>query len=972
MPYTQYDAWIAADVWKDLPQEFVRHAEKADKPATFTIGNLAKFDAQGNPTDSGLSKDDVESLFFTQYYSEVNVKSASEFTTNILYTLTSNAMERTATVKPFCNTGVATNDNSSLVGRVVIPPFVDGRGRPYINDDGTRYKVVGVSVASPLAGANTNLTAIVAPNTVTTLRGYAFKSCSALTSVSFPAVTNIGDGAFYGCTALAAVSFPDAISIGTGVFDGCTSLASVSLPNATNIGEGAFGSCTSLTSVSLPAVESVWAAAFDHCTSLASVSLPNATGIGEGAFYYCTALVSIDFGDTPRQSVPALDIDAFFSVPTTCKIIVPDGQYDAWTAETLPDESSNPWYYLVTAGYRFLRHSEWDYVRRYELDPLLFAQYYPDGSVKSSAEFTQDIKYTLTSNATERTAKVKPFCNTGTSTNNNSILSGRVVIPPFVDGLGRPYINDDGARYMVVGVGSGTDSNNSNENLTAVIAPSTVTNIEDKAFHRCTKLTSVSAQAATSIGSGAFNTCSSLVSVSLPAAESIVSWAFVNCTSLKSISLSAATSIGDNAFRNCTSLKSVSLPAATSIKGNAFNSCYLLVSVSLPVAVNIKGSAFNGCYLLASVSLPAATSIEGYAFVGCTSLESIDFGATLSSVPTLGSNAFSSVPTSCKIIVPDAQYDAWTTANLWKDLVTAGYKFLKHSEWEYARKVDVSTLAYNKADVTRAGAPQFGTNDFWTCWDGTVLRCDADRTGDFGSYVQAVWVGTNTASSIWRYQYPTETMLKYSCEKATGDYEWTCDVQYSLGTYAGEYVTYAVDVGGVTQYVYPEVLSESPSGGVATNIDFGVSYPEDGVELHLPIIRKADATVVYSDQLADVAKVAGRAVRTPDYNNTNNHFYASASDATSALAGFGNVGTNTWTTTRSGIGYLRMASAQSNGPTVRLYVNEVDDAHRLFVWCSPNRDIVVPVFLRAGDSLKLHVDGSQPLSYVQFSMFYTD
>jgi hypothetical protein len=54
VPYTQYDAWIAADGWKDLPQEFVRHAEKADKPATFTTGNLAKFDANGNPTDSQI------------------------------------------------------------------------------------------------------------------------------------------------------------------------------------------------------------------------------------------------------------------------------------------------------------------------------------------------------------------------------------------------------------------------------------------------------------------------------------------------------------------------------------------------------------------------------------------------------------------------------------------------------------------------------------------------------------------------------------------------------------------------------------------------------------------------------------------------------------------------------------------------------------------------------------------------------
>ena len=54
VPYTQYDAWKAASGWSALQQEFVRHAEKADKPATFTAGNLAALDANGNPTDSTI------------------------------------------------------------------------------------------------------------------------------------------------------------------------------------------------------------------------------------------------------------------------------------------------------------------------------------------------------------------------------------------------------------------------------------------------------------------------------------------------------------------------------------------------------------------------------------------------------------------------------------------------------------------------------------------------------------------------------------------------------------------------------------------------------------------------------------------------------------------------------------------------------------------------------------------------------
>jgi hypothetical protein len=244
------------------------------------------------------------------------------------------------------------------------------------------------------------------------------------------------------------------------------------------------------------------------------------------------------------------------------------------------------------------------------LDPLLFAQYYPEGNVKSAAEFTSDIKYDAP-NTTARTITVKPFCYTGYAPDDNSNLSGHVVIPPFVDAQGNPYISDNGTRYKVVGVSFGSP-HGSNTNLTVIVVPTTVTSIEE-----------------------------------------------------------------NNAFFRCTSLTSISLPAATSI----------------------GLSAFYNCSSLTSVSLPAATTIGDTAFVGCSSLVSVDFGDTpRSSVPTLGSNVFNGVPTSCKIIVPDEQYDAWTAASGWSDLVQAGYKFLRHSEWEYARKCELAVRAGDGLD----------------------------------------------------------------------------------------------------------------------------------------------------------------------------------------------------------------------------------------------------------------------------------
>ena len=245
-----------------------------------------------------------------------------------------------------------------------------------------------------------------------------------------------------------------------------------------------------------------------------------------------------------------------------------------------------------------------------DVDPMLFAQYYPDGSVKSASEFRDDIRYNF--DTTNHTATVKPFCNTGTATNDNSSLVGRVVIPPFVDVQGNGYISDDNTRYKVVGVSgySNMAPVYSNENLTGIVTPNTVTRIGERALEYCSALTSVSLPGATTIGSDAF----------------------VLCTSL------------------------------------------------------------------ASVSLPGATTIGGHVFEGCTSLASVDFGDTpRPSVPSLGIESFSGgVPTTCKLIVPDAQYDAWTAETLpdespnpWYTLVTEGYEFLRHSEWEYARRYEV-------------------------------------------------------------------------------------------------------------------------------------------------------------------------------------------------------------------------------------------------------------------------------------------
>ena len=237
----------------------------------------------GQAADAKVTGDALEPLLFAQYYPDGSVKRAAEFTQGIKYDAP-DTTNRTITVKPFCDTGDSENDNSGLVGRVVIPPFVDAQGNPYISDDGTRFKVVGVSdrVSEQPPVDGYVLTAVIAPNTVTTIGAGAFSGCAALASISFPAVTGIGNNAFI------------------------------------------------------------------FCDTLSSVSLPAAESIGSLAFSRCHSLTLVDFGDTPRTSVPSLGYHAFYGVPTSCKIIVPYMQYDAWIAadgwKDLPQE--------------FVRHAE--------------------------------------------------------------------------------------------------------------------------------------------------------------------------------------------------------------------------------------------------------------------------------------------------------------------------------------------------------------------------------------------------------------------------------------------------------------------------------------------------------------------------------------------------------------------------------------------------------------------------------------
>ena len=87
-----------------------------------------------------------------------------------------------------------------------------------------------------------------------------------------------------------------------------------------------------------------------------------------------------------------------------------------------------------------------------------------------------------------------------------------------------------------------------------------VTSIEDRAFHKCSDLISVTIPSSvTSIGECAFCACSGLTSVTIPnSVTSIGSWAFSECSGLTSITIgSGVETIYTKAFASCPELTDV-------------------------------------------------------------------------------------------------------------------------------------------------------------------------------------------------------------------------------------------------------------------------------------------------------------------------------------------------------------------------------------------------------------------------------
>ena len=366
---------------------------------------------------------------------------------------------------------------------------------------------------APWQSLNKEVLKLVVEEGVTGIGNNAFRYASKLISVTLPtSLTRIGHMTFIHCWNLPMVKLPAGIThIGDEAFKGCDSLVLDSLPAALQeIGAGAFSWCKKLSAVTIPAgVKKIGKEAFAGCSSLLTITVEDGN-----ANYIVVDGVLFNKEKTTLVQYPAGRVATSYVIP---KEVTSIGEYAFNSAENLT---------AVTIPAGVISIGEWAFSNCSKLTSITIP-----AAVKEIGHYALGSCRSLTE------IKVEAANTTYTSADGVLFDKAKKTLIKYPEGR-------SAATYAI---------------------PAGVTNIEEDAFGRSEKLTSITIPTSVKkIGEGAFQG-SGLTSAVIPeGVDTISSGLFSWCEKLASVTLPASVkAIGDGAFYGCKNLKSLTVGAKT-------------------------------------------------------------------------------------------------------------------------------------------------------------------------------------------------------------------------------------------------------------------------------------------------------------------------------------------------------------------------------------------------------------------------
>lgn len=560
----------------------------------------------------------------------------------------------------------------------------------------------------------TKLKAFRFPAALTEVSGSAFENCTALEAADFSSVTSqeiairyafknsgiktvtfgttpvaLSDSAFENCKNLTSVIIPADVTYykantgepGAAAFKGCTSLTTVDYRSALAIPKNMFNGCTALTSVTINGnVTEIRAGAFQNCAKLQSIALPaGVTEIADNTFSGCSALTTVNF-----ENILTIGAGAFQNCAELTSVEFPA------ELESIGANAFNGCNSLASVTFNS--------------EPAIGATAFV-GCADSLAITTVD--------------------GGAMTFENGALYSGTTLVAYY--GKATSLTVKDGTTAIAANVFNG------NTTLQSVTLPNTVAEIGDKAFYKCTALTTINLRNVKTLGANAFEGCIGLAKESADVtglylgADMIGASAFKSCSALTEVAFFGSNvNIGASAFESCTALNVVTGTTRVAvlngsafrkslqtgvidldmtnaeIRGNyvfaeatglksvilkgmstdangaskkytyTFDKCTNLESVTVEKAVTMLGDySFRNCGKLdiSGLKLSKLTEMGAYVFQNCTTITNITLPQTL---VKLGGNSFNGWTTTQSIYVDMAESDIVVSTSRWSSTWKSG------------------------------------------------------------------------------------------------------------------------------------------------------------------------------------------------------------------------------------------------------------------------------------------------------------